>query len=136
MGLLEPDVVREGLAPALAGPADRRALLLEPGAHVVRHPSVGTRVEAAGGSSECSGRVGRVQERRGAGAEQRDAGDRDGAAPCGRVFSWTINAVSSAIQTTLATPAANITSISAQQQPTQNTPWRAPRRRPPAVPRS
>jgi hypothetical protein len=56
--------------------------------------------------------------------------------PAGRVFSCTMTAVSSAIQTRLATPAANMTSISAQQQPTQNAPWRAPSCRPPAAPRS
>ena len=53
-----------------------------------------------------------------------------------RVFSYTISAVSAAIHTRLATPAANITSISAQQQPRQKMPWRAPRRKPPPAPRS
>ena len=55
--------------------------------------------------------------------------------PDGRVFSWTIRAVSSAIQIRLATPAANMTSISAQQQPRQKRPWPAPSRKPAAAPR-
>src|SRR4051812_3268700 len=56
-------------------------------------------------------------------------------APVGRVFSWTISAVRSAIQIRLATPRANITSISAQQQPTQKTPWRVPSVNAAALPR-
>jgi hypothetical protein len=51
------------------------------------------------------------------------------------VFSNTITAVSAAIHHGLATPAAKATSISAQQQPTQKTPWPAPSRNAAAAPR-
>ena len=50
-------------------------------------------------------------------------------------ISPTITAVSASIQSRLPTPVANITSISAQQQPTQKMPWRAPSEKPPAGPR-
>jgi chaperonin GroEL len=55
--------------------------------------------------------------------------------PCRPTFSYTITAVSSAIHHRFATPAANISSISAQQQPRQNTPCPAPIFRAAAWPR-
>jgi len=51
------------------------------------------------------------------------------------VFSNTMTAVSAAIHHRLATPAANATSIRAQQQPTQKSPCPAPMRKARPVPR-
>ena len=49
-------------------------------------------------------------------------------APRRPTFSYTITAVSAAIHHRLATPAANISNISAQQQPKQNSPCPRPSR--------
>src|ERR1700680_4575424 len=46
--------------------------------------------------------------------------------PMGRFFSAAISAASNSIHPTLPTPTTNIVSISAQQQPTQTTPWSTP----------
>ena len=51
------------------------------------------------------------------------------ASPWRPIFSYAISAVRAAIQRRSATPAANITSISAQQQPRRHRPWPQPSRR-------
>ena len=54
--------------------------------------------------------------------------------PLGKTFSANMKRVSKAIQVRLMTPMANITAISAQQQPTQTSPCRTPIATAPALP--
>jgi hypothetical protein len=54
--------------------------------------------------------------------------------PWRQTFSASISAARGAIQARLAIPTTNITSMSAQQHPRQNRPWRAPSENPPDTP--
>ena len=128
---------QELVAPRLAGPDPAED---EPGV------GVGSR---GGGAGAGPRRLGRSLTRRsGPTGARPDAGARARRAratalrpagssgpPCRPTFSYTITAVSAAIHHRLATPAANISSISAQQQPRQNSPCPRPSRNASPTPR-
>ena len=111
-----------GFEPGTSATQRRRATRL-------RYAPRAASVAVAARRSDRPVRVRRPQQQRRA---RPPAAPRRSAGPCGRPRVASSRApsapVSAAIQIRFAAPTANITSISAQQHPTQNTPWRTPER--------